>query len=109
MNTYQELQLDALGEPMRRAIVDQLLKKGPSAVGELARQFPVSRPAISQHLAVLKSARLVTDRRDGNRRLYQIDPAGFDSLRSYFDQFWSDALAAFKRHADQQSNRRRKR
>jgi DNA-binding transcriptional ArsR family regulator len=70
------------------------------AVGELAQAFPISRPAISQHLKVLKDARLVVDRARGTRRLYQVDPAGIDSLRRYFEQFWSDALAAFKEAAE---------
>ncbi|HEY2906646.1 MAG TPA: metalloregulator ArsR/SmtB family transcription factor [Vicinamibacterales bacterium] len=99
MNTYQHAQLDALGDGTRRAILERLLK-GPVPVGELAREFPVSRPAISQHLRVLKQARLVVDRAEGNRRLYQVNPAGIDALRAYFDRFWTDALAAFKRGAD---------
>ena len=70
-------------------------------VGELARGFPISRPAISQHLRVLKEARLVTDRAAGTRRLYELDPAGFDSLRHYLDRFWTHALAAFKRKVEE--------
>ena len=73
-------------------------------VGELARNFPVSRPAISQHLRILKHANLVLDRPEGNRRLYQINPEGFDSLREYFDQFWTQALAAFKKKAEERPN-----
>ena len=94
---------------MRRAIIDHLLRRGPTPVGELAKRFPVSRPAISQHLAVLKHARLVTDRADGNRRVYQLDAAGFESLRTYFEQFWSDALTAFQRRVDRQPKGRKKR
>jgi DNA-binding transcriptional ArsR family regulator len=90
--------LTALGDPTRRAIFERLAQ-GPSAVGELAREFPVSRPAVSQHLKVLKDAGLVTDRRDGNRRLYSVDPQGVDAMRAYFDSFWTDALAAFERAA----------
>jgi DNA-binding transcriptional ArsR family regulator len=90
--------LTALGDPTRRAIFERLAR-GPSAVGELAREFPVSRPAVSQHLKVLKDAGLVTDRRDGNRRLYSVDPQGVDAMRAYFDSFWTDALAAFERAA----------
>ncbi|HSQ31522.1 MAG TPA: metalloregulator ArsR/SmtB family transcription factor [Gemmatimonadaceae bacterium] len=108
MTTYQLTQLDALGDPTRRAIVDRLLKRGPMAVGELARDFPISRPAISQHLAVLKGAKLVTDRAEGTRRLYELDPAGFDALHEYFDQFWSQALSAFKRRVEATPNRRRR-
>ena len=99
MNSYQERQLDALGDATRRAIVERLLK-GPLPVGKLARDFPVSRPAISQHLRVLKQANLVLDRAAGNRRLYQLNPEGFDSLRQYFDQFWTVALTAFKKKVE---------
>ncbi len=95
MVTYTEAQLDALGDPTRRAILSRLLS-GPLPVGEIAGEFSISRPAISQHLRILKDAQLVTDKPDGNRRLYQLNPAGFASLREYFDQFWSEALEAFK-------------
>jgi DNA-binding transcriptional ArsR family regulator len=98
--TYQEAQLDALGDATRRAILARLLD-GPMAVGQLARDFPVSRPAISQHLAILKHARLVLDEQAGNRRLYQLNPQGFDSLREYFDRFWTQALAAFKKKVEE--------
>ena len=110
MNTYQEAQLplDALGDATRRAIVDRLLKRGPMPVGELARDFPISRPAVSQHLAVLKSAGLVIDRAEGTRRVYELDSAGFDSLRAYFDQFWGEALSAFKARVERSSNRRKR-
>jgi len=93
--------MDALGDATRRAILERLLS-GPQAVGELAREFPVSRPAISQHLRVLKNARLVVDRPAGTRRVYQVNPEGVEMLRRYFDRFWTDALAAFKRAADQE-------
>jgi DNA-binding transcriptional ArsR family regulator len=99
--TYQDSQLDALGDPTRRAILARLLA-GPVAVGELAEDFPVSRPAISQHLRVLKQANLVVDRPAGNRRLYQLNPAGFETLREYFEQFWGQALGAFKRKVEEQ-------
>lgn len=92
-------QLDALGDPTRRAIVARL-RRGPLPVGELASGFTISRPAISQHLRVLKDAKLVVDRAEGTRRLYEIDPAGFETLREYLDQFWSRALAAFKQAAE---------
>jgi DNA-binding transcriptional ArsR family regulator len=91
--------MDALGDPTRRAIVERLLQ-GPLPVGELARDFPVSRPAISQHLRILKHAHLVTDRPVGTRRLYELDPDGVDALRAYFERFWDHALAAFKRAAE---------
>jgi len=99
VNTYSSSQLDALGDPTRRAILGQL-RKGPQSVGALANAFPISRPAISQHLRILKDARLVSDRPEGTRRLYQLDAAGFESVRAYLDQFWTKALDAFKRKAD---------
>jgi len=100
VKTYQskitrDAQLDALGDSTRRAILARLLD-GPLPVGRLALEFPISRPAVSQHLRVLKRAGLVADRAVGNRRLYRLDPTGFDSLREYFDQFWSRALEAFQ-------------
>lgn len=98
---YQATQLDAIGDPTRRAILDRLLK-GPASVGKLAADFPVSRPAISQHLKILKDAQLVLDRSEGTRRVYQLNPAGFDSLRQYFDRFWSHALDAFKNKVEEQ-------
>lgn len=78
----------------------ELLREGPRAVGELAAALPVSRPAVSQHLRVLKDAGLVTERRNGTRRLYRIDPGGLEALRDYFDAFWAEALASFKAVAD---------
>ena len=98
MTTYQN-GFSALADPTRRAIFERLAR-GPRAVGELAREFPVSRPAVSQHLRVLKDAGLVVDRRDGNRRLYAVDRTGVDAMRAYFDSFWSDALAAFQKAAE---------
>jgi DNA-binding transcriptional ArsR family regulator len=89
------LALAALGDPTRRAIFEHLSDR-PSAVGELARLLPVSRPAVSQHLKVLKDAGLVTEQRDGNRRIYQLDPKGIGELRDYLDRFWGSALNEFK-------------
>ena len=86
---------DALGDATRRAIFEQLAD-GPKAVGELARDLPVSRPAVSQHLKVLKEAGLVVDEANGTRRLYRLDPRGLGALRAYVDRFWTHALAAFK-------------
>lgn len=100
MATYQALAFDALGDPTRREIFE-LLAEGPRAVGELAGELPVSRPAVSQHLRVLKDAGLVTDRAAGNRRIYQVDPAGVSELRAYLDQFWNRSLASFKQVAEQ--------
>jgi DNA-binding transcriptional ArsR family regulator len=94
--------MDALGDPTRRAIVERLLR-GPMPVGELARDFPISRPAISQHLRILKRASLVVDRAVGNRRVYEVDPAGVDALRAYFERFWNHTLAAFKQAAEAKS------
>jgi DNA-binding transcriptional ArsR family regulator len=98
--TYRVDGLNALGDPTRRAIFERLAA-GPLAVGELARELPVSRPAVSQHLKVLKDAGLVIDRRAGTRRLYQLDPDGVGALRAYLDQFWNRALAAFKAAVEQ--------
>ena len=86
--------LAALGDPTRRAIFERLAER-PSAVGELAEVLPVTRPAVSQHLKVLKQAGLVCDRAEGTRRIYQLDPAGVDALRAYLDTFWKRSLAAF--------------
>src|SRR5919198_4587495 len=93
--------MDALGDRTRRAIFE-LLSSGPRAVGEIADELPVSRPAVSQHLRVLKEAGLVTERRNGTRRIYRLDPGGLGELRDYFDDFWSEALAAFKAAADKE-------
>jgi DNA-binding transcriptional ArsR family regulator len=101
VNTYHQSQLDALGDATRRAIVQRLLE-GPISVGKLAEEFPISRPAISQHLRVLKEARLVSDEAKGAKRVYRLDPRGFNSLRDYFDQFWSIALKAFQEKVEEQ-------
>jgi DNA-binding transcriptional ArsR family regulator len=93
--TYGAAALAALGDPTRQAIVE-LLAGGPRAVGEIARDLPVSRPAVSQHLRVLKQAGLVTDRQEGTRRLYQLDPAGAAAVHAYLDRLWDTALTAFK-------------
>ena len=100
--TYQSSSLAALGDPTRRAIFERL-GDGPRAVGELAREFPVSRPAVSQHLKVLKDAGLVIDRAAGNRRIYQVDPDGVAALRGYLDHFWKRSLTGFKEAAEQHS------
>ena len=93
--------LAALADPTRRAIFERLADR-PCAVGELARGVPVSRPAVSQHLQILKSAGLVSDRRDGTKRVYAIDPAGLGAIRAWLDQFWGQALAAFKAEAEKE-------
>src|SRR5216117_55620 len=93
--TYATNGWAALADPTRRTIFERLIEH-PRAVGELARELPVSRPAVSQHLKVLKDAGLVIDRPAGNRRIYQLDPDGVGALRAYLDRFWNQALAAFK-------------
>lgn len=94
------LALQALGDPTRRAIVEYLAQH-PSAVGDLAERLPVSRPAVSQHLKVLKGAGLVTEQRDGNRRIYWLDLDAVVELRDYLDGFWDRALSAFKVRAEE--------
>jgi len=98
--TYRTDGWTALGDPTRRAIFERLADR-PRAVGELALDLPVSRPAVSQHLKVLKDAGLVLDRPAGTRRIYQLDPDGVDALRAYLDQFWSKALTAYKAAVEQ--------
>jgi DNA-binding transcriptional ArsR family regulator len=98
--TNQTNGIAALGDPTRRAIFE-LLAQRPSSVGELARELPVSRPAVSQHLKVLKDAALVIDRPAGARRIYQLDPHGIGDLRAYVEQFWTRALAAYKTAVEQ--------
>ena len=100
MTTYQVDGWTALGDPTRRAIFERLAER-PCAVGELAGQLPVSRPAVSQHLKILKDARLVRDRAAGNRRIYQLDRQGLGALRADLDRFWTKALAAYKTTVEQ--------
>ena len=102
MQTYRTDGLNALGDPTRRAIFERLADR-PRAVGELANDLPGSRPAVSQHLKVLKQARLVTDRREGTRRVYQVDPDGLEAMRGYLDHFWDQALAGFKAAVEQRT------
>src|SRR5512145_4018 len=94
-----EKALHALADPTRRAIFEQL-RATPASVGELAGNLPVSRPAVSQHLKVLKNAGLVTERRDGVRRIYGVELRGLVELRRYLDRFWDGALDAFKAEAE---------
>ena len=100
MQTYRTDGWTALGDPTRRAIFERLAER-PSAVGELASELPVSRPAVSQHLKVLKDARLVVDEPVGTRRIYHVDPDGLRVLRGYLDHFWDQALAGFKTAVEQ--------
>ena len=91
--------LAALADPTRRTVLESL-RDGPRAVGQIAQGLPVSRPAVSQHLKVLKEAGLVTDRAEGTRRVYYLDPNGLATLRAWLDRFWDDALGAFKAEAE---------
>jgi DNA-binding transcriptional ArsR family regulator len=97
--TYAVDRWTALGDPTRREIFERLAER-PQAVGELAAGLPVSRPAVSQHLKMLKEAGLVMDRPAGNRRIYQLNPDGVDALRAQLDRFWTQALAAYKEAAE---------
>ena len=101
-----EQALQALGDPTRRAVLEEL-REGPRAVGEIAARLPVSRPAVSQHLRVLKEAGLVTERQDGTRRLYRVDPNGLADLREYLSRFWEEALASFKAAAEKEQRRKK--
>ena len=93
MTTYEQT-LAALADPTRRAVLE-LLREGPRSVGELAAELPVSRPAVSQHLAVLHQARLVSEQRQGTRHVYRADPEGLVALRRYLEEYWGDALGRF--------------
>jgi DNA-binding transcriptional ArsR family regulator len=95
--------LTALGDPTRRAVFE-LLGDGPRPVGEIASDLPVTRPAVSQHLKILKEAGLVIDRPDGTRRLYELNPDGIGALRAYFEGFWTRALTSFKHTVEQQED-----
>jgi DNA-binding transcriptional ArsR family regulator len=96
--------MDALGDGTRRLILERL-RGGPRAVGELAAELPVSRPAVSQHLRVLKEAGLVTERRNGTRRLYRVDTDGLAEVRDYLESFWTDVLAAFEAAAQAEAEK----
>src|SRR5229473_5796068 len=98
--------LSALADPTRRLVFERL-KSGPQAVGKIARGLPVSRPAVSQHLKVLKEAGLVTDRPEGTRRVYYIDPEGLGALRAWLDRFWDEALAAFQAQVETEARDRK--
>ncbi len=100
MTTYRADGWTALGDPTRRAIFERLADR-PRAVGELAGELPVSRPAVSQHLKVLKNAGLVVDRHAGTRRIYQVRPEGVGALRADLDRFWNQSLATYKAVVEQ--------
>ncbi len=99
MDTYRDAGLGLLGDPTRRAIFE-LLARRPSSVGELAQQLPISRPAVSQHLRILKDGGLVVSRPDGTRRVYRLNPEGVTALRAYLDRIWDEALTAFHKAAE---------
>lgn len=106
MNSYQASAWLALGDPTRLSILERLADR-PLAVGDLAKGLPVSRPAVSQHLRVLKHAGLVVDQAVGNRRIYRVDPDGLAALRDQLDQFWGQALAAYKSTVEQSNEEER--
>ena len=107
MAAYAERALEALGDPTRRTIFKHL-RRGARSVGQIAERVDVSRPAVSQHLKVLKAARLVVDRAEGTRRLYAVDPRGVNALRGWLDGFWDEALAAFAEAAEREAGKERK-
>lgn len=96
----------ALYDPTRRAVLERL-RDGPRPVGEIARGLPVTRPAVSQHLKVLKDAGLVSDRSEGTRRIYYIDPKGLGAMRAWLDQFWDSALTAFAAEIERSAKERK--
>jgi DNA-binding transcriptional ArsR family regulator len=106
--TYADRAFEALGDPTRRAVFKRL-RAGARSVGEIAKGMDVSRPAVSQHLRVLKKARLVTHRAEGTRRLYAVDTTGLDEVRRWLDGFWDETLAAFKTAAEREAARERTR
>ena len=108
MRDYQDRQLAALGDATRRAILGRLVDAGPLAVNEIADGLPISRPAVSQHLRVLMEADLLTVREAGTRRLYAVNPDAIESLRGYFDRFWTRSLTAFARKADASARRKKR-
>jgi DNA-binding transcriptional ArsR family regulator len=104
--TYDTV-LDALGDQTRRTVLKRL-RTGELSVAEIAEGMYVSRPAVSQHLRVLKAARLVTDRAEGARRMYSVDPRGLEALRTWLDGFWDRALVAFKQAAEREAAKERR-
>ena len=107
MLTYEERALDALGDPTRRAVLKRL-RGGGRSVAEIAEGMEVSRPAVSQHLKILKAARLVTVHAVGTRRVYAVDTRGIESLRRWLDGFWDQALTAFKVMAEREAFKEKK-
>lgn len=105
--SYGERVLDALGDPTRRMVFKRV-RGGARSVQEIADGMDVSRPAVSQHLRVLKAARLVIDRAEGTRRFYEVDPRGIEAVRDWLDGFWDKSLAAFKAAAEREATKERK-
>ena len=103
-----ETALAALADPTRRRVFEEL-RSGPRSVGMLAERLPVSRPAVSQHLKVLKEAGLVADKSEGTRRVYHIDPKGLAQIRRWLDQFWDDALLAFQTEVEKKPRKQKER
>jgi DNA-binding transcriptional ArsR family regulator len=103
-----EMALAALADPTRRRVFEEL-RHGPKSVGSLAGRLPVSRPAVSQHLKVLKEAGLVADKSEGTRRIYRIDPKGLAAIRRWLDQFWDEALSAFQAEVEKKSRKEKER
>jgi len=99
--TYEDA-LSALDDPTRRLLLERLTA-GPRPAGELAEGLPISRPAVSQHLRVLREAQLVSEHREGTKRIYRLNPKGLTELRAYFDNFWQQALADFQEAADHEN------
>jgi DNA-binding transcriptional ArsR family regulator len=99
-----QLALLALGDPTRRRVFEEL-RRGPRSVGKISAKMPVSRPAVSQHLAVLKKAGLVAVKAEGTRRVYYIDPQGLAAIRIWLDQFWDEALLAFQAELEKKDSK----
>ena len=108
MVTYSADPFRAVADPTRRAVLEYLLGR-PHGVNELAEHFDVSRPAISKHLRILKDARVVRERREGRHRIYELNPAGLNALREYFDRFWAQALDAFKQEIEKPAKKQKER
>jgi DNA-binding transcriptional ArsR family regulator len=103
VTTNHQLAFAALADPTRRAVFERLAKK-PLPVGRIAKGLPVSRPAVSQHLKVLKDAGLILDERQGTRRIYRVDVRGIEAMRAYLDQFWDRSLAAYKAAVEKETD-----
>ena len=104
---YGSKELAAISDPTRQAML-QRLRRRPMTVGELAEGLPVTRPAVSQHLKILRQARLVTERREGTRHYFNLNPEALLELRAYIDRMWEDALAAFSRYVESQKRKRKR-